>query len=84
MNLFEQLIRAIIADPSTPVADLEWMDAAAIAEVVSRFNAHECGAAPEDCIHELFEQQAALTPDREALVYGSGSVTYVTYAELDR
>ncbi|MEZ5324389.1 MAG: amino acid adenylation domain-containing protein [Verrucomicrobiales bacterium] len=74
--MFELLMVGIIAEPATRVSDLPLMDAAGLEQVISAFNSHDCGAAPEECVHELFEQQVALAPERNALVYDGGTVTY--------
>ncbi|MGK0188016.1 MAG: amino acid adenylation domain-containing protein [Verrucomicrobiales bacterium] len=81
VTMFEQLIHGIIADASTPVNRLPLMDAAGLEQVTVEFNSHDCGPAPEECVHVLFEQQVALTPDREALVFKDGSFTYRTLNE---
>jgi amino acid adenylation domain-containing protein len=38
--------------------------------------ADSCSSPPENCVHHLFEQQVARTPDHIAVVYGPDSLTY--------
>jgi amino acid adenylation domain-containing protein len=75
------LIEHAVASPATPLSDLrivprpeqDQLATFAAGPVVPERAAH--------CIPDLFEQQAARTPDACAVVFDTG---HVTYAELDR
>ncbi|MDQ7803082.1 non-ribosomal peptide synthase/polyketide synthase [Amycolatopsis sp. A133] len=73
------LAEAVVADPHRPVAELPIMDGAELAHLhdLSRGPVLE---APEATLPQLFEAQAARTPDAVAVVCDGRSLTY---AELD-
>ncbi len=73
------LLDGIVADPERRVAELPLVGAAERARVVEEWNA-TATEYPSRCIHQLFEAQAARTPDAVALV--SEGLT-LTYSELD-
>jgi len=74
------LLKSAAEKPSVAIAELEILDAGKKQRVVVEFNktAAEFGGAK--CIHYLFEEQAARTPDQPALRFGE---TVLTYAELN-
>jgi len=74
------LLKSAAEKPSASIAELEILDAAEKQRVVVEFNktATEFGGAK--CIHYLFEEQAAKTPNQPALRFGE---TVLTYAELN-
>ncbi|HVG43698.1 MAG TPA: amino acid adenylation domain-containing protein [Longimicrobium sp.] len=78
---FAVLLEAAVDDPDRPVSHLPAMPAHEAALVLDEFNrtgrAHPTGL----CIHELFEAQAARTPDAVAVSAGGERLTY---GELDR
>ncbi|MCP5051041.1 MAG: amino acid adenylation domain-containing protein, partial [bacterium] len=92
---FNNLIRAVLQDPSQQLKDLEIISADEKRQLIYEFN--ETGQeAPEDkTIHDLFRQQAEQTPDHIAVV-GMGTRTVeahhesslrsvsLTYCELNR
>jgi amino acid adenylation domain-containing protein len=73
-DAFEVLVAGALADPDTPVAGLPMRsdpmaDQAADQGMPTPF--------PDQvCMHELFEEQAALTPDAVALVFEGRTMTY--------
>ncbi|SDI12834.1 non-ribosomal peptide synthase domain TIGR01720/amino acid adenylation domain-containing protein [Actinokineospora alba] len=73
------LITGIGEDPARPLADLPWLTAADRRQVVVDFNDTACEL-PSTLFPEVFERQAARTPDAVAVVCGD---TTLTYAELD-
>ncbi|NGO07967.1 amino acid adenylation domain-containing protein [Streptomyces sp. HC44] len=77
---FLQLLQSAVAAPSTPVFRLDMLDSAERAIVSGALDGHVPPAPVERCVHEVFERQAALTPDAVAVVAGEVSLTY---AELD-
>ncbi|MFF0740409.1 non-ribosomal peptide synthase/polyketide synthase [Streptomyces sp. NPDC004111] len=77
-TLTERLVRlldAVTADPARPVDDLDLLDPAERRQVVSGWNdtAYDVPAAT---LPELFEAQAARTPDATAVVFGDTELSY--------
>ncbi|WP_405617058.1 amino acid adenylation domain-containing protein [Streptomyces sp. NBC_00076] len=77
---FLQLLQSAVAAPATPVSRLEMLDSAERAIVSGVLDGHVPSAPVQRCVHEVFEERAALTPDAVAVVAGDVSLTY---AELD-
>lgn len=75
----ERLLRAAAASSSTPLAELDLLREDDRRVLLVDFNRTEAPVA-DTCVHELFAQRAAETPDRTAVSDGRGSLTY---AELD-
>jgi amino acid adenylation domain-containing protein/non-ribosomal peptide synthase protein (TIGR01720 family) len=106
MRHFQRLLDSVVANPNQPLADLpiltraerqqllcEWNDTITAGR---RLRAGGSGIAGV-CIHELFEAQAARTPDAVALVFdetnderprtngaSASFVLHLTYAELNQ
>lgn len=76
---FVTLLRSALADPSSPIARLAILEESERRRLVSASVA-SAAASPAKPIHERFEEQARLTPDRLAVTCASGSLTY---ADLD-
>jgi amino acid adenylation domain-containing protein len=74
------LLKSAAEKPSAPIAELAIVDAAEEQQVVVDFNKTAVEFAGPKCIHYLFEDQAARTPNRAALRFGE---TVLTYAELN-
>jgi non-ribosomal peptide synthetase component F len=74
------LLAGILESPSAGIYDLPLLSPADREQVLRTWN--DTGAAPlaGGCLHQLFEAQAARTPEAEALVCGE---TRLTYRELD-
>ncbi|WP_433462462.1 amino acid adenylation domain-containing protein [Spirillospora sp. CA-128828] len=80
LDRYVRLLRTLgDADPSTPLRDVELLDDAERSLVLDEWNDTELPVEPA-VVPELFEAQAARTPDATAVV--SGDVR-VTYAELN-
>ena len=77
----ETLLAGAVADPATRLADLPLLTAVEAHQLLHEWNDTAEAASPAACLHELFEAQAARTPEAEALVCGTDSVTY---RELER
>jgi amino acid adenylation domain-containing protein/non-ribosomal peptide synthase protein (TIGR01720 family) len=70
------LLLGMAAAPESPVAALPILPAAERHTLITELNA-TAFAYPEDaCIHELFEAQAARTPEAPALVFGGKTLSY--------
>jgi amino acid adenylation domain-containing protein len=71
-----RVIEQVAAQPDVRIADIELSPHADRTRV--RASWIETGAAADDrrAVHELFEEQAALTPEATAVVFGGNSLTY--------
>lgn len=74
------LLKSAAERPSAPIAELDILHAAERQRVVADFNQTAKEYAGPKCFHFLFEEQAAKTPNQEALRFGE---TAFTYAELN-
>lgn len=77
---FSVLLKSAVEKSSAPIAELEILNAAERQRVVVDFNQTAKEYAGPKCFHYLFEEQAAKTPNQEALRFGE---TVFTYAELN-
>ncbi len=73
---YQVLLKAIIADPGQRLADLSLLTPAEREQVVVEWNSTAVQYEGKPCMHELFEAQAAKTPDNVALVYKDKQLTY--------
>ncbi|HEV2863963.1 MAG TPA: condensation domain-containing protein, partial [Pyrinomonadaceae bacterium] len=76
---FVTLLESAVRRPSSALADLEISSPAHLQKLLAEFNATR-EEYPPVCLHEPFERQAALTPDRVAVSCGP---LQLTYSELD-
>ena len=74
------LMNSAAQKPGMPIADIPIMGDTERQQVVSEFNHTAADYPPDKCIHYLFEEQAAKTPNQPALRFGENSLTY---AELN-
>ena len=74
------LLAGAAADPDTSVSELPLLTGGERALLLEGWNATANARDERNCAHHMFERQAALTPDRTALVFEDEEVTY---AELD-
>ncbi|MEU0842433.1 non-ribosomal peptide synthase/polyketide synthase [Streptomyces sp. NPDC005962] len=74
-----QLLTGIAADPDRPLRALPWMTDEERQRVLVEWNGSAQGS-PERTVVDLFEEQAARTPDATAVTCGAESLSY---AELD-
>jgi amino acid adenylation domain-containing protein len=75
----ERLVEALELSPGRAIGSLDVLPEAERRQVVEEWNRTRTAYPREACIHELFEEQAARTPDAVALRPGD-----ITYAELSR
>jgi amino acid adenylation domain-containing protein len=75
----ETLLAGVAADPQTALADLDLLGDAERDELLVRFNATARDYPRGRCVHELFAEQAARTPDAVAAVLDRD---YLTYRDL--
>jgi aryl carrier-like protein len=72
---WQTLLRALVADDGASVARLPLLTAPERQHLLHAFN-DTAAPFPDQCIHELFEAQAARTPEATALVLEGTSLTY--------
>ncbi|PTL75142.1 non-ribosomal peptide synthetase, partial [Vitiosangium sp. GDMCC 1.1324] len=70
------LLSAVVASPDVPVSRLPLLTDAEKHKLLVEWNDLPLDYPHEATLHELFEAQVARTPDAEALVDGSSSLTY--------
>jgi aspartate racemase len=78
---FRVVVEAATAQPATPISQLPLLPDSERQQLVA-WSRRSAGNYPRDrCVHELFEEQAARTPDAVALVHAD---QIVSYGELNR
>jgi non-ribosomal peptide synthetase component F len=77
---FTRLLQGVVADPQQRIGQLALLDDAERHRMVVQWNDTASDYPHESTIHQLFEQQAARTPEATALVFEGSSLTY---RELD-
>ncbi len=80
MNRMLQQIQTIIAEmihnPVQSVQELSILDQAELTTIMNEFSSRKVEYAPNKLIHQLFEEQAAKSPDAIAVVYENQELTY--------
>jgi len=73
---YERVLKAMIEDGRRKTGEVELMTAGEVHQVIAEWNdtsrKHQSGG----CIHELFERQASITPQRIAVVDEQEQITY--------
>lgn len=75
-NRFLFLLQEMIANPHKKVRELSLLTEQEKNEILIRWNETAVQRGEASCVHELFEAQAARTPDAVALEYGEERITY--------
>jgi amino acid adenylation domain-containing protein len=78
---FMTLLDGIVADPEARIGDVTLLAPAERRLLLEEWNNTSLAYPKDQCLHELFGEQAAMTPDAVALTY-EGSI--LTYGQLDR
>src|SRR5262249_24032199 len=73
---FQTLLAGIVANPDQRLADLPLLTEGERQQLLVEWNATKVRYAKEACIHQLFEAQAARTPETVAVVFEGESLTY--------
>ncbi|MFC5768233.1 condensation domain-containing protein, partial [Thauera sinica] len=73
---WQELLRSMVDDDTRPVSQLVMLPAAEREQVVSGWNATAKPYPLARCVHELFESQAARTPQAPAVRFGGESLGY--------
>jgi amino acid adenylation domain-containing protein len=77
---FKTLLEGVVADPDHRLSELPLLSEAERRQL-KEWNETAAEYPRDKCLHELFAEQAAKTPDALAVVFGDQELTY---AELDR
>jgi amino acid adenylation domain-containing protein len=72
---WQRLIEAIVAAPETRIAELEMLTEAERRQILLEWN-HSQSEIQETCIHQVFEEQVAKTPDALAVAFRNERLTY--------
>ncbi len=80
---YRTLLEGILADPDQPISRLPILTAAEEEQILVTWNATDRSVPTDKCIHHLFEEQAARTPDAVALV-SPLEEQRLTYRELNQ
>jgi amino acid adenylation domain-containing protein len=78
---YERLLAGAVADSEQHLSALPLLSEAERGQLLVQFNDTRRGYPQEICLHQLFEAQAAKTPEAIALMFGAEQVSY---AELNR
>ena len=72
---FHSLMAAAVANPETPVSRLPLLNAEQRQQILHSWN-QTAAEYPRQCLHELFEAQAARTPQRPAVQFEDRTLSY--------
>ena len=73
---FQALLEDIVAHPDKRLADLTLLAAEESRQLLVDWNATQTPYPSDTCVHQLFEAQAANTPDQVALLFEEETLTY--------
>ncbi|MCB9079503.1 MAG: amino acid adenylation domain-containing protein [Anaerolineaceae bacterium] len=73
---FQTLLESIVADPNRPIAQLPLLPPAERESLLVTWNDTATPRRSDQCIHHLFETQAAQTPQAVAVISGNAQLTY--------
>jgi amino acid adenylation domain-containing protein len=77
---YQTLLQNIVADPDRDIGRLEYLTQQERQQLLVAWNDTSTDLGPVACVHELFSEQVARTPDAPALTATQGQLTY---AELN-
>ncbi|HEY2392079.1 MAG TPA: amino acid adenylation domain-containing protein, partial [Candidatus Angelobacter sp.] len=78
---YKRLLHQMVTSPEAHLSELDWMDESEREQVLVEWNRTQEEFPDRACIHELFESQARLSPERVAVIFENASVNY---GELNR
>ena len=81
LSSYVTLLEGIVAEPERRVSEYALLNAAERQHIVVERNATATDYPKDKCVHELFAEQAAKTPDAVAVTHEDGQLNY---GELDR
>jgi amino acid adenylation domain-containing protein len=81
LGQYRKLLESVVEDPQAPLSELEVLTEEERERLLVEWNRTEADYPRDQCVHELFEQQVELTPERTALSFEDEQLSY---AELNR
>jgi amino acid adenylation domain-containing protein len=73
---FVNLLEAVATDPQQPISTINFLQDEERRQLLFDWNRTQAHFPSTRCIHELFEEQAARTPDADAVVFGDKRLSY--------
>jgi amino acid adenylation domain-containing protein len=73
---FQTLLTAIVANPEMQISELPLLSPAERQQLLVEWNNTQTDYPRDKCIHQLFEEQVARTPDAVAVVFENEQLTY--------
>ena len=73
---FQTLLEAVVEQPETSIAQLPLLTAQERYQILVEWNATQTDYPKDQCIHQLFEEQVARTPDAIAVVFEDQQLSY--------
>jgi amino acid adenylation domain-containing protein len=74
---FHQLLKSAVKNPETAIKKLDILSDRALNQLLFEFNQTNTNYPHNQCIYQLFEEQAECTPDKIAITFASEKLTYV-------
>ncbi|ARU62660.1 hypothetical protein CBW65_18030 [Tumebacillus avium] len=78
---YRELLNSVVSSPQQPVSQLNLIPAAERQTLSVLGRGSEEGHQDDACVHQLFEAQAAQTPDAQAVLMGEQSLTYAELSD---
>jgi amino acid adenylation domain-containing protein len=75
------IYRSVTEDADRKLSSIQMLNPSELHQLTEEWNSTSTGYPKDCCVHQLFEQQAALTPGATALIYEDAQVSY---EELNR
>jgi amino acid adenylation domain-containing protein len=76
LDHYRRMLESVVKDAETPLSALAWLTEAECEQILGEWNDTVVVSETSKCAHEVFEQQALLTPSAIAVVTGTEEVTY--------
>lgn len=76
LDHYASLLESVVANPDARIASLSLMSEAEQREVLVEWNNTHAAFPQDQCIHQVFQERAANSPDDLAIVFGEERVTY--------
>ncbi|MFN8439525.1 MAG: amino acid adenylation domain-containing protein [Caldilineaceae bacterium] len=73
---WQQILKTVAWDPNQPISEISLFEEHELSQLLAQCQGVECPLPATLTIQQLFEQQAAKTPDAPALLFGESTVTY--------
>ncbi|MFO2466427.1 amino acid adenylation domain-containing protein, partial [Pseudomonas sp. 15FMM2] len=73
---WNRVLRCLVEDPAARVGEIPLLGADEYRQVVAQWGRHDMAYPSHCCVHQLFEQQVARTPDAVALIFDGHVLSY--------